>query len=117
MASTEKVILFLGRSCPGRLHDLPLLKQALPPEHPWFEDVEVLVDSGYQGMQKDYCASALKLPHKRPRKRKNQPRQPLSPEHQAYNRALAHLPACRGRTCHRRLQTLRGARPTFSQPA
>jgi len=45
-----------------------MLKNEFGPEHPWFEGINVLVDLGYQGIQKDYAGERIEIPHKKPRK-------------------------------------------------
>jgi hypothetical protein len=64
---------------PGREHDFRLFKRSKLRPHP---DTELLADSGYQGLAKLHSNSGT--PHKRRRKSIA-----LTPEQQAYNRALA----------------------------
>ena len=65
MSSVEKVILFLGNTFTGRNHDYSMLKQEFPPEHDWFDDLNILVDLAYLGMSKDYRSENILLPHKK----------------------------------------------------
>ena len=80
MSSIEKVILFLGNTFTGRNHDYSMLKQEFPPEHDWFDDLNILVDLAYLGMSKDYRSENILLPHKKPRKSKKNPVTQLTEE-------------------------------------
>ncbi len=53
----------------GKEHDYALLKEEFPPEHPWFKNKKVRLDSGYQGFQKDYEYSEVCLPSKKSKKK------------------------------------------------
>ncbi len=77
MTDTKGKILSVSKTVPGRTHDFKLRKQSckIP------KGATVLVDSGYQGLQKIHPNTIL--PHKRRRK------QPLSPEQKAHNTKLA----------------------------
>lgn len=89
MATTAKVIVFLGRTFTGHHHDYTMLKTELPPALAWFADIAVLVDLGYQGMQTDYLGEQIDLPHKKPRKSKQNPHTCLTDEQKAENKALS----------------------------
>lgn len=91
MSSADKFIVFLGRTFAGCTHDYTMLKTEFPPEQPWFEAIEGLLDLGYLGIQKDYQADNLSLPHKKPRKSKARPDPQLSDAQKEDNRALAKL--------------------------
>ena len=56
----------------------------------WFDELNVLVDSGYQGIRSDYDES-IALPCKKPRKSKKNPDPKLSDEQKAYNTALSSI--------------------------
>ena len=66
-----------------------MLKQEFPPEHDWFDDLNILVDLAYLGMSKDYRSENILLPHKKPRKSKKNPVTQLSEEQKIENRALS----------------------------
>lgn len=85
------MILFLGQTVPGSTHDYTLLKQELPPDYDWFADLQVLADLGYQGMASDYLQGNFQLPHKKPRKSKNNPNPQLTEAQKQENRALSRL--------------------------
>lgn len=91
ISSPDKVILFLGRTFPGHIHDYKMLKEEFPPEQPWFKDTEGLADLGYQGIQKDYEGVGIRIPAKKPRKSKNNPNPELSKEQKDENRNLSRL--------------------------
>ena len=71
-----KKIISISKGYSGRTHDFKIRKMSdhIP------KDVQVLADSGYQGLQKMHPKTIL--PHKRRRKR------PLAPEQKALNHAL-----------------------------
>ena len=91
MSTVEKVILFLGQTFTGRNHDYSMLKQEFPPEHDWFDDLNVLVDLAYLGMSKDYSGEGILLPHKKPRKSKKNPAPQLTDEQKTENRAISQI--------------------------
>jgi hypothetical protein len=91
MSTTAKVILFVGRTFTGHNHDYKLLKTEFPPELDWFADMAVLVDLGYLGMQTDYTGEQIALPHKKPRKSKQNPDTCLTDEQKAGNKALSQV--------------------------
>ncbi len=75
--ATDGKILDISRCYPGKTHDFKIQKS----EKPFPPGVQILADSGYQGLQKIHKNTTL--PYKRRRK------QPLSPEQKAHNRALS----------------------------
>ena len=91
MTTTEKVILFVGRTFAGHQHDYTMLKAELPPTLDWFADLTVRVDLGYLGMRTDYVGAQIAHPHKKPRKSKQHPDTSLTAEQKAENKALSQL--------------------------
>lgn len=89
MATLSKWIVFVGGTFSGHHHDYTMLKTEFPPEYPWFEAINVLLDLGYQGIKSDYAGESIEIPHKRPRKSKNNPNPELSAEQKANNRAVS----------------------------
>jgi len=90
ISSTEKMIVFLGLTTQGSFHDYSLLKEEFPPEKDWFKLLKILVDLGYLGMDKDYEGD-INLPHKKPRKTKDNPEPKLTEEQKAKNKALSQI--------------------------
>jgi hypothetical protein len=86
-----KWIVFVGGTFPGHEHDYTMLKNEFSPEHPWFETFRVILDLGYQGIQDDYKGENIKIPDKKPRKSKKNPKTELSTEQKAKNRALSRV--------------------------
>jgi len=66
-----------------------MLRKEFPPEQPWFEDINILTDLGYQGIQKDYDGEQIEIPHKKPRKSKNNPKPELTAEQKRYNYTMS----------------------------
>jgi len=91
MSTGSKFIIFLGQTFSGRNHDYTMLKKELPPALDWFALIQVLVDLGYQGIHSDYAGDTIHIPHKKPRKSKNNPDPLLTDEQKAENRALSRL--------------------------
>jgi hypothetical protein len=89
MSSLDKWIVFLGRTFSGHNHDYKMLKEELPPDLDWFQDIHVFVDLGYQGIRSDYGSDEIEIPHKRPRKSKKNPEPRLSDEQKAENKAIS----------------------------
>ena len=68
-----------------------MLKTEFPPEYPWFEHLNVLLDLGYQGVQTDYEGEKIEIPHKTPQKSKTTPNPELPVAQKAENRALSKI--------------------------
>jgi hypothetical protein len=47
------------------VHDYSLLKELFPPEHDWFKNFTIRVDSGFIGLDKDYKCKKLIIPVKK----------------------------------------------------
>lgn len=80
--------MFVGLSTQGSFHDYALLKEEFPPEFDWFSAFENWVDLGYLGIEKDY-EGKIKIPHKKPRKSKNNPDPKLTDEQKQENREMS----------------------------
>lgn len=91
ITTLDKFILFLGHTFTGRNHDYSMLKEEFPPDQDWFVELEVLVDLGYLGLQKDYAGEQLQVPTRKPRKSKANPEPKLTPEQKAANRAISQI--------------------------
>ncbi len=89
ISTVEKVVLFVGHTFTGHNHDYSMLKEEFPPEYDWFENINVLLDLGYQGVETDYKGEQIEIPHKKPRKSKNNPDPELTGKQKAENRALS----------------------------
>jgi hypothetical protein len=68
-----------------------MLKEIFPPEHPWFECFQVLVDLGFQGIRSDYKGNGIEHPVKKPRKSKNNPAPQLTDAQKVYNQSLSQV--------------------------
>jgi hypothetical protein len=91
ISTTDKVIMFVGQTFTGHNHDYKMLKEEFPPDKPWFSDINVLLDLGYQGIQKDYKGEGIEIPVKKPRKSKANPEPKLSEDAKEKNRALSKI--------------------------
>lgn len=54
-----------------------------------FDDYQTLADLGYLGMNKDYFTDSVQLPHRKPRKSKNNPHTTLNEQQKQENRQHA----------------------------
>jgi hypothetical protein len=93
-----KLILFLGYTVAGRRHDYGQLKEEFPLDDQtqdglvrWFQMFKLWVDLGYVGIQKDYDAMEIKIPHKKPRKSNANPNPTLSVEQKEENCELSRV--------------------------
>ena len=66
------------------------MKKVFDPKLKWFHQVNLWLDLGFQGAEKDYgVKSKINLPHKRPRKSKNNPNPKLTAAQVKHNRQQA----------------------------
>jgi hypothetical protein len=91
IASVCQQILFLGYTVFGSCHDYSLFKAEFPPDADWFQAFRLWVDLGYLGIQKDYDALEIHIPHKKPRKSKANPHPTLTDEQKAENRETSQV--------------------------
>ncbi len=81
ISTKDKRIRYLSAVFVGKAHDYGILKAEFPPEQDWFENLEVRLDLGYLGFEKDYKCKKLYIPHKKPKKAE------LTEEQKAENKA------------------------------
>jgi hypothetical protein len=90
VSTIHKFIVFISIVAPGSAHDYNLMKQIFDPTMPWFEDINAYLDLGFYGANKDYGKNAqIRLPHKKPRKSKNNPFPNLTDIQKKENKAHA----------------------------
>ena len=85
----NRVILFLSNIFGGRVHDYEIMKKLFKPGSPWFKKINAWLDLGFFGADKDYPDAQMHLPHKKPRKSKNNPDPQLTPKQKEENRKHA----------------------------
>jgi hypothetical protein len=90
IATVSKWVLFIGDTFSGHHHDYTMLKAEFPPQHPWFETIQALLDLGYQGIRSEYAGENIEIPHKKPRKNKKNPEPTLTTQQKAENQTLSH---------------------------
>jgi hypothetical protein len=73
----------------GSVHDYTVMKSIFKPGLAWFGKVNVWLDLGFLGADKDYKKAMIHLPHRKPRKSKNNPDPTLTPEQKKQNRNQA----------------------------
>ena len=81
-------MLYLGKSTVGKSHDYGMLKDELSPSLKLFQSCKTYVDLGYLGIDKDYQGECI-IPHKKPRKSKNNPKPELTETQKKENREKA----------------------------
>jgi hypothetical protein len=92
IATVKGGIEVIGPTTPGHRHDYAMLKGELDPEKPALSSVEVLVDLGYQGIEKNYPKiGVIHIPHKKPRQSKNNPNPTLTPKQKRENRLISQV--------------------------
>ncbi len=89
IATGRKVIIYVGRTFAGRRHDYGMFKEEFPPKQGWLkeEGKRANLDSGYQGINKDYGIGAA-IPKKKPRKSKKNPNPELTEAEKERNKRL-----------------------------
>lgn len=68
ISTSDRRVRYLSAVYIGKSHDYSILKFEFPPEKDWFKDLEVMLDLGYQGFDKDYKCKKLSIPHKKSKK-------------------------------------------------
>ncbi len=90
VTTLHRQILFLFCVFAGSIHDYKLMKKIFDPNLKWFHQVNVWLDLGFQGAETDYGSkSKINLPHKRPRKSKNNPKPKLTAAQVKHNQEHA----------------------------
>ncbi len=89
ISNALKFILFLGLTVKGKEHDYSLLKKEFDPSKSWFENLTVWIDLGYLGFVKDYECEQVNIPHKKPRKSKNNPNPELTAKQKEENKQIS----------------------------
>jgi hypothetical protein len=57
----------VSRGWQGKCHDYRQLKHHFPPDQPWFSELAIELDLGYQGIIKDYDCQSVSQPVKKPK--------------------------------------------------
>jgi DDE superfamily endonuclease len=86
------VIIFLGLTTAGAIHDYFLLKEELrwyEEQDTWFDLIELFVDLGYLGIEKDFTIGKIQIPIKKPKKSKNNPNPELTDEQKEHNKTVS----------------------------
>lgn len=92
MTTLKRWILFLGLTTQGSVHDYELLKEELgwyDGKTGWFKLLEIFVDLGYLGIEKDFETKGLNIPVKRPRKTKDNPAPKLTEAQKEHNKVVS----------------------------
>ncbi len=87
----DREVLYVGRTFTGRNHDYGMFKQEFRKGERWLEGIKAGLDLGYKGIKKDYQGGEIEIPHKKPRKSKNNPNPQLTEKQKAENRVLSRV--------------------------
>ena len=85
----NRMIVFLSCIVAGSVHDYEIMKRVFKPGSPWFKQSHAWLDLGFFGADNDYPDAQIYLPHKKPRKSKNNPDPQLTPKQMEENRKQA----------------------------
>lgn len=92
MSSPHRKIIYISSIFGGQTHDYTMLKHEFDPDEPWFFNMTARADLGFLGFDKDYShISSIFLPHKKPRKSKNNPNPELTLKQKKENRHHAKM--------------------------
>jgi hypothetical protein len=92
VSDTDKRILILGKTVPGSQHDYSLFKEEFDPKIDWFASTEASTDLGYQGIKTAYLSPEhIHIPHKKPRKSKQNPDPQLTRKQKRENRQIGRV--------------------------
>lgn len=89
LSTLRKVVLFIGKTQGGHRHDFSMFKADFPPQFAWFASVQLFIDLGYLGFEKDYHCMNVHIPYRKPRKSKNNPNPQLSEEQKQHNKSVS----------------------------
>lgn len=78
IATLNFTILYIGVTFPGKNHDFGMFKKEFKPDLDWFSSFNILIDLGYLGFDKYYKANNIYIPHKKPKKSKDNPNPKLT---------------------------------------
>lgn len=91
ISTKDKAICFLGHTMSGCNHDFAMLKEEFPPDKAWFKDILMYLDLGYTGILNQYDGDNIQIPHRKPRKSKNNPNPQLTEEEREHNRIVGKI--------------------------
>lgn len=86
ISDAQCFIHYLGPTTPGATHDYKMLKQEFDVNLGLLETYDVLADLGYLGVEKEYDVAPGSLPHRKPRRSKDQPDTSVTPQQQLENK-------------------------------
>jgi len=91
MSDENRYIHVLGLTTQGSMHDYKLLQFEWDTNIPWFSNVMVYADTAYTALAKDYATDNVLVPIKKKRKPKGQPKDELTEEQKAFNKAVSQV--------------------------
>jgi hypothetical protein len=91
IATLTTYILYVGVIFKGKHHDFGMFKKEFIPKLNWFNPFNVYVDLGYLGFANNYKTNQLHIPHKTPKKSKNNPNPQLTEEQKKHNKEVSSI--------------------------
>lgn len=91
ISTPDKIIRFVGHTMSGCNHDFAMLKSEFPPDIDWFENIPLYLDLGYTGILKLYEGDRIQIPHRKPRRSKNNSNPQLTEEQKEHNRMVGKI--------------------------
>jgi len=67
LATADRYIHYVSQGWQGKNHDYRQLKYHFPPAQPWFSELAIELDLGYQGVVKEYVCQSVSQPTKKPK--------------------------------------------------
>lgn len=67
MGTPDRYIHYVSKAWQGKFHDYRQLKYHFPPDQPWFSELSIELDLGYQGVKKEYDCQVVSQPTKKPK--------------------------------------------------
>lgn len=89
IASLDYLVLYIGLTFSGKNHDYGMFKKEFNSSLNWFARFHLFVDLGYLGINKDYKIKNCSIPHKKPKKSKNNPTPKLTKKQKKENQTMS----------------------------
>ncbi len=89
MSDKRTWIYYVSDFYDGSNVDFGLFKKEFPPGKGWFKKKKIIVDLGFQGIEKLYEAREIIIGEKKPRKSEGNPKPELAPEQKERNREVS----------------------------
>lgn len=89
LSNKKRKIFYVSYLYEGKSNDMGIFKKEFAPSEKWFENLRVIFDLGFTGVDKIYEFKELLIGHKRPKKSKKNPNPKLTPEQKEKNKQVS----------------------------